>query len=94
MTEEVNSAIGKLSPYGVVIIGLVASVLSWGALQIITLNSDVSVIQVQQLEDAEVNGLVRDMRDVLIRVEEGQRNIAKEVMILRDYAARHATKEH
>jgi len=94
MTEEVNSAIGKLLSYDTVIIGLIVSFLGWGALQIGTLNHDVSVIQVKQLEHDETGRLVRDMRDVLIRVEEGQRNIAKEVMILRDYAAKHAIQDH
>ena len=94
MTEEVNSAIRGLFSYETVSMTVILGLLGWGALQVGHLNHDVSVIQVQQLEHDETGKLVRDMRDVLIRVEEGQRNIAKEVMILRDYAAKHSTMDH
>lgn len=92
MTKEVNSAIGGLFSYETVIVGVIASFLGWGALQIGNLNHDVSVIQVQQLEHDMTGHLVMEMRDTLIRVEEGQKNIAKEVMILREHSKSYSLK--
>jgi len=95
MTKEVKSAIGGLFAAVVgVTTTVIVSFLGWSALQIGSLNHDVSVIQVQQLEHEQTGHLVREMRDTLIRVEEGQKNIAKEVMILRNHAKEHATRSH
>ena len=92
MTKEVNSAIGKLLSYETVIVGVIVSFLGWGAVQVNNLNHDVSVIQVQQLEHDVTGHLVREMRDTLIRVEEGQKNIAREVMILREHTKSYSLK--
>jgi len=94
MTEGVKSVIGGLISIETVMTCILVSLLSWGALQISHLNHDVSVIQVQQLEHEATGNVVKEMRDVLIRVEEGQKNIAKEVMILRNHAKEHATRSH
>ena len=94
MTEGVKSVIGGLISIETVMTCILVSLLSWGALQISHLNHDVSVIQVQQLEHEATGHVVKEMRDVLIRVEEGQKNIAKEVMILRNHAKEHSTRSH
>jgi len=47
----------------------------WALIMIVGMQSDVTALQVGDMEDKRVNQIVYEMNDTLIRLEEGQKGI-------------------